>query len=154
MAILFFGGGPGGTIALPGYSVFILPWAAHKSNVGTVSRFQNSGMLGGGQTAVTGSGASNSIGWDIYLEAGTYKFALLHGKEPDVGIYSPQFSGVSQGLIDGYAAAQALNTYSEITGIVVTAGLKTFTLGCPTKNASASDYSLRFHALAWIRTGS
>lgn len=150
MAILLFRSR--GVVALPGYFIAESYWAGHKAAVGSISRFQGSTFLSGGQIA--GGGAQNdSQEADHYPSTGTYTFALIHIKEPDVGIYNVQFNGVTQLTIDGYAAAQAVNTYSDGAGLVVTAGVKTVKKLMATKNASASAYTDRSQTGALARTG-
>lgn len=140
-----------GTAATPGYSVFIVPWAGSKANTTFDTRAQASSNLGGGR--LESSGAQNSeVSWDIWLDAGTYKFALLHTQADNAGIYSVQLDTVEKGTIDGYNAVATV-VYSEVTGIAVTAGLKTFKLKMATKHASSTSYQARVHSCAWIRTG-
>lgn len=141
-----------GIAATPGYSVFITPWTASKANTNWATRTQNSALLSGGW--LQSSGAQNDeVSWDIWLDAGTYKFAMVHSDDSNRGIYSVQLDGVEKGTIDAYAAGNTHNVYDEITGIAVTAGLKVFKLKMATKNASSSAYFGVPISCAWIRTG-
>lgn len=146
--------GSRGTRATPGYSVFIVPWAGVKSSVNIDTRSQASTRLGGGYW-MQGATIAQNDEWtvDVWLDAGTYKVAIIHATAANNGIYTIQFNGVSQGTIDGYAAAGAENVYSEITGMAVTAGLKTLKVIMATKNASSTNYGHRVSSLALIRTG-
>lgn len=144
--------GPRGTAATPSYSVFILPWTASKANTNWSTRNQTSSALGGGYLSSAGN-QNDEVSWDIWLDAGTYKFALIHVTNTNHGIYSVQLDAVEQGTIDGYSAGLTWNAYNEVTGIAVTAGLKTFKLKMATKNASSAGYGGHLMSCAWIRTG-
>lgn len=143
---------PAGTDT-PGYTWQYLPWMGSKANTNFATRNQNSGHLGGGW--LQSSGAQNDeVSWDIWLDAGTYKYAHIHRTGPNVGIYHIQLGGVDKGTIQGYDATGVLNTYNEIAGIsVATAGVYTFTVKMASKHASASAYEGNFNSVAWIRTG-
>lgn len=145
---------PSGTDT-PGYTWMYLPWMGVKSSVGTWARVQSSSYLGGG---IWGGGAvtqNDEYTMDVWLDAGTYKFCLVHYQDADRGITTIYLDGASQGTIDSYAASAGslAGTYSEITGITVaTAGVKTLKLAVPTKNASSTNYRMNHYSLAWIRT--
>lgn len=142
-----------GVAAEPSHSVFILPWAGSKANTNWSTRSQASTVLGGGTLRNDGS-QNSEINWDIWLDAGTYKFALIHQKDSDRGIYSVQLNDVAKGTIDGYAASGVSNVYDEsVSGIAITAGLYEFSLKMLTKNASSTAYQAAIQSCAWIRTG-
>lgn len=142
-----------GIAATPGYSVFILPWAGVKAHSGWETRDQGSALLGGGWLRSSGT-QNNYIEWDIWLEAGTYKCALIYRRNTDAGIFHIQLDGVDKGTVDSYAAAFDNNNYTEVGSIAVaSAGLKTFTLKMASKNASSSNYAGNIQSCAWIRTG-
>lgn len=146
---------PSGTDT-PGYTWMYLPWMGVKSSVGTWARVQSSSYLGGG---IWGGGTvtqNDEYTMDVWLDAGTYKFCLVHYQDADRGITTIYLDGASVGTIDSYAAAAGslAGTYSEVTGITVaTAGVKTLKLAVPTKNASSTNYRMNHYSLAWIRTG-
>lgn len=143
-----------GIAALPGYSVFIEPWAGLKtSSGGAPTRTQSSAALGGGYYGTGVTTVNNYIETDIWLDVGTYKVALIYHKDTDAGIYDIQLDGVSKGTVDGYAAAATNNNYSEVTGIAVTKGLKVLKLNMGSKNASSSAYGMYLQSVAWIWTG-
>lgn len=138
----------------PGYTWQYLPWMGSKANTGISTRGQNSAYLGGG--SLNGTGAqNNTISWDIWLDAGTYKYAQVHVKSTDRGIYTVRLDGSSQGTIDGYVAAPAANTYTELTGITVasSAVARTFSYIMAAKNAASVGYIDDVQSVAWIRTG-
>lgn len=141
-----------GVVATPGYSLFLLPWAGMKTATALVGRAQSSSGLGGGYGNSAGT-QNSELAADVWLDTGTYKFALVYVKDSNAGIIDVQLDTVSKGTIDGYAAATAYNTYSELTGIAVTSGLKVFRTICSTKNASSTGYSQYLQSEAWIRTG-
>lgn len=140
-----------GVVAKPGASVFLLLWAGVKANTNWATRNQSSLELGGGDHESTNA-QNNEISTDIWLDDGTYKYAQVHFKDSNRGIYSVQLDAVEQGTIDGYSAGTVLNTYSEITGISITKGLKVFKLKMATKNGSSSGYIGGVNSCAWIRT--
>lgn len=142
-----------GTAATPGYSVFILPWTASKANNNMGTRTQDSACLGGGHLGFAQAAVGGYVEWDIWLDAGTYKFAMLFVKTTDGGIAHVKLDGTDKGTIDTYAAAEAKNSYAEVTGIAVTAGLKAFRLSMDSKNASGTAHHFRLQSAAWIRTG-
>lgn len=142
-----------GIIATPGYSVFIVPWMGSKANTNFDLRGQYSTSLGGGRLQTNPQAQNNLVNWDIWLDAGTYKFALIHSVGTDRGIFHVRLGGTDKGTIDSYSAVGNDNTYSEITGIAVTAGLYNFELKMATKNASSSNYVGQIVSAAWIRTG-
>jgi hypothetical protein len=127
---------------------------ASKANVSWNTRTQISNYLGGGILASTGGASGNEVSWDVWLDAGTYKYAQIHITSSIRGIYSCQLDGVEKGTIDGYSTpGSATNVYTEITGIAVTAGVKVFRLLMATRNAAAIDWIGSIHSGAWIRTG-
>lgn len=141
--------------ALPGYFIADTPWAGRKTQVTSAQRNQSSALLGGGQY-YSGAPAQNMETYDDHWFAtGTYKTALLHITGPSVGIYHVTLDGGSNdfGTIDGYGAGTTNNIYSEITGVAVTAGLKTFGWKMKTKNASATNYQMDVLNSAAARTG-
>lgn len=139
-----------GTIATPGYSIFLTPWAGVKGGTAN-TRSQTSILLGGGYFWTNPIAVNNDWSTDAWFDAGTYKFALIHYATGNAGIYTVKLDGSSQGTIDGFGAAA--NTYSEITGIAVTAGLKVVQVISATKNAGSSDYGNFSQTASWIRTG-
>lgn len=141
-----------GIAAFPGYSVFIVPWAGHKSSVNAFTRDQGSGQLGGGR-AYTADLLNSEVAWDVWLDSGTYKVAYVYQSASNYGIATFLLNGVSVGTIDQYAAAGAFNNYSEITAIAVAAGLKTLTVRAASRHASSTGYFLPMNSIAIIRTG-
>lgn len=136
----------------PGTTWIYLPWMGSKANTNWNTRLQNSALFGGGR--LESSGAQNAeISWDIWLEAGTYKYAQIATHGTSVGIHHIQLDGSDVGTIDGYAGANSNNNYAEVTGIVIaTAGVKTFKLKMATKNASSSNYEAYINSVAWLKT--
>lgn len=140
------------TAATPGYAVFIVPWVASFANTNWATRTQASTVLGGGSLNTDSTAQNNSVTWNIWLDDGTYKVSLIYFKDADQGIHN--LTGVSgTQTVDAYAAAPAVNNYSEVTGVVVTAGLKVLLDTMATKNASSSAYGGKIQAVAWVRTG-
>lgn len=143
---------PGG-VDTPGYTWMYLPWMGEKAKGGTWARSQDSAKFGGGSynsDALSGS----YLEWDIWLDAGTHKFASVASKAADSGIWDIQLNGVSKATIDMYASPATPNNYVEATGITVTtSGVYTFRLTSTTKNASSSAYGMNPYSVAWIRTG-
>lgn len=91
------------------------------------------------------------------LEAGTWKFALLHSADVNSGIYTIAASADGTSwtdvtTIDGYAASTT-KTRSVATGLTVPAGTKYLRLKMATKNASSSSYFGVFNHLSGVRTG-
>lgn len=142
---------PGGSDT-PGYTIQYLPWMGTKSNTNWATRTQASTSLGGG-TLVTDSTAQNNLFTnDHWLDGGTYKVALIYGKDTDQGIFN--ITGVSgTQTVDGYNGSATANNYTEVTGITVAAGIKTMTVTMATKNASSSAYGGKLNSYAWVRTG-
>ena len=144
--------GPRGVIALPGYFIADTPWAGTKSNNQWSTLTQGSTQLGGGRLATDVSASGDWFREDHYFATGTFKLALVYRKEPSQGIFT--ITGVSgTQSIDAYAALEVLNTYEEVTGIAVTAGLKTVDVLINTKNASSIAFSGGIQSMAWVRTG-
>ncbi len=139
--------------ASPGYSVFLLPWSASFSNTNWATRTQSNTVLSGCVLATSSTAQNNEVVWNIWLDSGTYKVALLYLKDTDQGIHNLQFTASTQGTVDAYAAAPSSNNYTEVTGIAVVAGLKVFRDLMATKNASSSAYGGKIQSVAWIRTG-
>lgn len=140
-----------GTVALPGYSIFALPWQGTKSNTNWATRTQASGELGGGRLDTDSTAQNNLITNDHWLDAGTYKWAQVNDLNTDQGIYN--ITGISgTQTVDGYGVLAA-NSYTEVTGITVTAGLKTVTVTMATKNALSTAYGARLQSYAILRTG-
>ncbi len=144
-----------GVLTTPGYSIFLTPWMDKgKAVVGTSPTLnQTSAALGGGNIFENPPAINDSVSWDIWLDTGTYKLSLIHTTQNDIGIYSMQLNSVAQGTIDGYAAGATGNVYTEITGIAVTSGSKTFKFLMSSKNASSSNYKYAVNTIAWLRTG-
>lgn len=141
-----------GVVAFPGYFIADTPWAGHKAFVGAdATRNQVSTHLSGG-SSYTG-GANHSTTKDHYLSAGTFKFAFICVKDTNCGIAEIKFDASAQGTIDTYAAAAVLNSYNEITGLVVTAGVKVVSIGDNGKNASSSSFQIIRTSYAIVRTG-
>lgn len=140
-----------GTAATPGYSIFHLPWAGVKAHSGFGTRTQDASFLSGGRLD-NGGAATDYWEVDVWLDAGTYKLTLIYTTLTNAGIHN--FTGIngSTQLIDAYAAT-ANNVYSEITGITVTAGLKTIRDTMATKNASSTGHFGYVQSMALIRTG-
>lgn len=141
-----------GIRATPGYSLFLLPWAGTKANTLFATRTQSSAEFGGGRLDTDSTAVSDLFSQDEWLDTGTYKAALIHRTGPDRGIYN--VTGISgTQTVDGYAGVAADNAYTEVTGIAVTAGLKTVQVSMATKNASSSAYGGSLQSLAFLRTG-
>ena len=142
----------GGVVALPGYFIVDTPWAGVKSEVGTWTRSQASTRLAGG-TLNSGGVQNDEHVKDYYFSAGTFKVALIHYAFTDTGIHSFQHDGGTVATIDGYNATPTENTYAEVTGIAVIAGLKVHKILMATKHASSGGYAARVDTYAWVRTG-
>jgi len=138
--------------ATPGFSVFITPWMGTKSNTLFATRTQSSAELGGGRLDTATTAQNNLFTQDQWLDTGTYKVALLCATGTDRGIFNITGINGTQ-TVDSYAGAAADNAYTEVTGIVVTSGLKTVQVSMATKNASSSAYGGSLQSLALIRTG-
>lgn len=143
---------PAGTDT-PGYTWQFLPWMGEKAKGGVWARSQDSAKFGGG-SYVSDVASGNYLEWDIWLDAGTYKFAGFGSQTTDAGIWSLLLNGVSKATIDMYAAAATANVYVEATAIAIAAaGVYTFRLTSTTKNASSTAFTMYPYSLAWIRTG-
>lgn len=143
-----------GIAATPGFSIFLTPWAGMKATAGdTFQRTQQSGSLGGGVYYPGSNAQSSTSDSDFWLDTGTYKFSVIQEANSNKAIVSVQLDAVTKSTHDGYAAAQTMNAYSEVTGIAVTAGLKVVRFTNPTKNASSSGYGMFLQTAAFIRTG-
>lgn len=143
-----------GVAALPGYSIFNVLWAGSKTSTQPITYQQTSAGLGGGEPYPNPANLNDVIDVDVWLDTGTYKICYLYYKNVDQGIVSVQLDGVTQGAaIDAYAASLSRNNYTEITGLAVTAGVKTWRLKGTSKNASSSGYYIIHHSKALIRTG-
>lgn len=141
-----------GVVALPGYFIADTPWAGVKTHTNWSTPSQDGGYLSGGRRAVDVAGANNAFASDHYLATGTFKVALIYSTATYNGIHN--ITGLSgTQTIDGYASTGTANNYSEVTGIAVTAGVKTVTDTLATKNASSTDYQGQVNTLAIVRTG-
>jgi hypothetical protein len=141
---------------LPGYTWHYLSWMGSKSNVGISGISQSGSALGGGKLTSAGGAQNNEVTWDIWLDAGTFKFCMEHDTSSDRGIYTVSLDGASQGTIDEYAASGPnWNAYNELTGLVLAAPTtaRNFKLKMATKNGSSSGYFLGLASTSWIRTG-
>ena len=141
-----------GVTALPGYFIADTPWAATKTNTNWATRTQASGELAGGRLDTDSTAQNNLLTEDLYLSTGTFKWAIIHRTGPDRGIYNATGVNWTQ-TVDGYAVGATDNVYAEVTGITVTAGLKTVQVQIATKNASSSAYGGSLQTQAWVRTG-
>jgi len=129
------------------------PWQGTKSTVGTWTRNTVSLELGMGHHQ-SGGTQNEEATWDVWLDSGTWKIAIIGVTQDVNGIYTLQFNGVSQGTIDGYSVALSRNVYTELTGLVVAAqAVKTFQALMATKNASASNYYGFLQSCSFVRTG-
>jgi hypothetical protein len=157
LSLIRTGGSPSnpGGLDTPGYTWQLLPWLGQKTLVGSFVNVQNSAYLGGGRFTSNSAAQNDSAAWDVWLDAGTYKFAILHWTFTDGGIFSIQLDGVQQGTIDAYSAGSTFNIYSEVTGIVVSAVYtpRSFMLKMTSKNASSTGYWMRLQSMSWVRTG-
>lgn len=144
--------GAHGVKALPGYSLFLLPWIGTKSATGFTNRAQSSSYFSGGEL-LSSSLQNDEFTEDLWLDTGTYKIAHIYRKGTDMGIHSLQLNAVEKGTVDAYNAAASSNNYTEVTGVVLTAGLYTFKVKMATKNASSTAYYGAVNSSAWIRTG-
>lgn len=142
----------GGIAATPGYFWARTPFAGTKSNTNWATRTQSSSALAGGRLDTDSTAQNNLFTQDDWLDDGTYKIALIHQVDTDQGIYNITGINGTQ-TVDGYAAGAAFNTYTEVSGITVTAGLKTVQVSMATKNASASAYGGELNTYAIVRTG-
>ena len=139
-------------IATPGFFLADTPWAGTKTNTGYATRTQLSTVLGGGRLDTDNASQNNLFTEDRWFDAGTFKLALIHNKDTDHGIFN--FTGVSgTQTVDAYAASGSANNYSEVTGIAVTAGLKTVQNQIATKNASSTGYRGHLNTWVYLRTG-
>lgn len=136
----------------PGYTVEIIPWAGSKANTTFATRVQASGDLGGGRLETDTTAQNNSFTDDIYLDNGTYKVAVLTLTNNNAGIYNITGINGTQ-TVDCYAASGVFNVYIEVTGVVVTVGVKSMQVQMATKNASSSAYKGDINSLSWVRTG-
>lgn len=150
-AVAFLTRGGHGVTATSGYSVFITPWMGTKSNTLWSSRNQNGTYLSGGFLD-TNLAVNDLFTNDHYLDSGTFKVSLIYHTESDAGIYNITGINGTQ-TVDAYSAVIVANVYSEVTGIVVTVGLKTVQMSMATKNASSSSYRGLLVSYALIRTG-
>lgn len=144
---------PGGTDT-PGYTWEWIPWMGAKGNTTWASRSQNSGHIGGGSHESTGA-QNSEVDTDVWLDTGTFKWAVINYKASDAGIASLQIDGVEKATVDQYIAVATFNNYSEptTTMTVSTAGVKDVKTVMSTKNASASNYTGRWNSMKIIRTG-
>lgn len=144
--------GAGGVAATPGYFIARTPFAGTKTNTNWATRTQSSSALAGGRLDTDSTAQNNLHTQDDWFDTGTYKVALIHQKDTDQGIYN--ITGVSgTQTVDGYAGSASFNNYTEVTGVSVTAGLKTAQVSMATKNASSSAYGGELNTVAWVRTG-
>lgn len=101
----------------------------------------------------TSDAQNDEITYQVGLAAGTYKVLMSYVKVSNGGIYTLALDGSSFGTVDGYAAGNTFNQYSEITGVVVaTSGVKTLSVKMATKNASSSAYRGIFTVINFMRT--
>lgn len=141
-----------GIAATPGHFWSSAPWSGTKTNTGWATRTQASTHLGGGLLDTDNTNQNNLFTADHWLDDGTYKFALVLTKDSNHGIHNITGINGTQ-TIDAYDAATQTNQYAEVTGITVTAGLKTVQDSMATKNASSSAYAGRINTYAIVRTG-
>lgn len=138
----------------PGYTWQYLPWMGSKSNTNWATNQQLSSDLGGGMSHTDTNVQNNAISFDVWLDTGTYKVALVYRKDSDKGIHNLQLGGSTKGTVDSYSASTVDNNYTEVTGIAVSiAATTTFQDLMATKNASSTGYAGYLNSVAWIRTG-
>jgi hypothetical protein len=91
--------------------------------------------------------------YDVVLARGTWTIEIVHQKQFGNGIYTLQLNGATVGTIDSYSASTVDNARAQITGVVVDYTSKyRLRITNPTKNASASNYFLRYHHIQFKRT--
>ena len=141
-----------GSIGQP--TIGILPWQGHKAVGGTWARdVYSTALLGLGRTYNSTAAQNDYIEWDVWLDSGTWKIALVARKAPDEAIRTFKFNGTTVGTIDGYAASGSDNNYNEITGIsVTTPALHTVRVIAESKNASSTGYYMAMQSIALIKT--
>ena len=121
------------------------------SAASTATRTQSLSELGGGYLQTDSTAQNNLFTNDHWFDDGTYKWAQINDQNTDQGIYN--ITGISgTQTVDGYGVLSS-NNYTEVTGITVTAGVKTVTVTMATKNALSSAYGGRLQSYAGIRTG-
>lgn len=142
----------GGRVLIPAISVTA-------ALTGTWTTSQQSGDFFAARRA--SSAQNDAIGWDVWLDAGTWTLELYHSVGSSRGIYTPTIDGASltslggsADTIDGYAVSSgAAIPPSTITGIVLPAGgKKRLLITMATKNAASSGYLAVMNAVGLIRT--
>lgn len=143
-----------GIVALPGYFISGVQWSGAKATSGDAfARTQQSGSLGGGVWYPNANTQNSTTDEDHWVAAGTLKIAVIQEANTNKAIASIQFDGVTKSTHDGYAAAVTANSYTEVTGIANTAGLKVVRAINATKNASSTGFGMFLQSYAIVRTG-
>lgn len=143
-----------GIAATPGYFISGVQWSGAKATTGdTFARTQQSTSLGGGVYYPNSNTQNSTSDEDQWVAAGTLKIAVILEASPNKAIASIQFDGVTKSTHDGYNAGTVANTYSEVTGIANTAGLKVVRAINATKHASSTGYGMFLQSYAIVRTG-
>ena len=93
--------------------------------------------------------------WTVFVAAGTYTLRTIYRAQTVGGIASISIDGGSAlgTTIDMYAAANASNNITDITGIALTAGRHTIRFTGAQKNPSSTGYQLMLHGFSLTRTG-
>ena len=128
------------------------PYAGQKATAGGTFTSQNNSLHFGLGRLQTSGTQNDSFDTDLYLDTGTWKFCQMARADTSQGIQTVYFNGIAQGTIDDYSASGA-NTYTEITGLVVSpAGNVTLQIKMTSTSAPSAVYYGTFQGLALIRT--
>jgi hypothetical protein len=91
--------------------------------------------------------------YDVVLARGTWTIEFIHEKSTGNGIFTVQLDGTTVGTFDSYNASTVNNVRTSIAGINVAYTSKyRFRVTNPTKNASSTNYFLRYHHIQFKRT--
>lgn len=99
------------------------------------------------------SALSNSMSFNVLLDAGTWTFGTIFCNQSNAGIFTVALDGVSMGTVDCYSSGGSDGVYTTFTGVTVTAGNHVLSLTCTSKNGSSSGYYGYIHKVVGVRTG-
>ena len=110
-------------------------------------------MYGGAFNRNTSAAQNDEVTYQCYLSAGTYSLVCLGIVDANYGRMHCYVGGADKGYVEWYAAAQAFNVTSKLTGITIaTAGLYTIALKLESKHASSTGYNSYLTEAKFVRT--
>jgi len=98
---------------------------------------------------------ADNISFEVWLDAGTYSFAVNYSTDNNTGIVDIDIDGTEiVTALDTYSAAVVYDVRNVTTSIAIAdSGLKTVRFTLDGKNGASSDHRFRFHFFRFWKTG-